>query len=177
MVILLTGLAGAMLLLAQSSLGQGNRDLAHPVPDGAKAAAAAAAAADEAKTEDPTKKEDRFTYGKRKGSETLATKESTGTIQKTRDGSSDVTVPTGVFKESFLDMGLPSARTPAPNQTPSARINPVRSATTTGQASTSAQSSASPAPTAASVPTALSQLDITLGVKPAPNATATPSPR
>ena len=170
--ILLLCLAGAMFLSAQSTLGQGFR----PMPDGAAAAAAAAAADKEEKESRLKDKPDRFTYGKRH--ETAVKTEATdaATIQKTKHGSSDATVPTGVFKESFLDVGLPSGRASAPSPTPKAQVNPLRSTTTSVQSSASPQPSPSPAATIAPASPAPARLDITRGVSPAPDITATPKP-
>jgi hypothetical protein len=163
-----------MLLFAQSAFGQDY----HPVPDGAKAAEAAAQAEKEEKEYRLKDRPDRFTYGKRH--ETSVTTESTNnTIQKTKHGTSDATVPTGVFKESFIDVGLTSAHapSPSPNATPKKQLNPVRDASTSVHSSASSQPSPSPAAIAAPALTAPARLDITLGVSPAPNATAAPKPQ
>jgi hypothetical protein len=173
--ILLTGVASAMFLLEQSALGQEGSAF-RPMPNGAEVTAAQAAADKEAKEGKMTGKKDRFTYGKRH--ETSVTTESAnGTIQKTKEGSSDATVSTGVFKESFLDVGLSSGRAPASSPTRTAPVNPVRGAATAAQSSTSPQPSPSPAATAAAALTPPPRLDITLGVSPAPTITATPKPQ
>lgn len=162
-----------MLLFAQAVLGQSSY---HPIPSGADTTAAQIAADKEAKETKMTGKKDRFTYGKRH--ETSVTTESTkGTIQKTKEGSSDATVSTGAFKESFIDVGLSSGRAPASSPTPAARVNPIRAAATAAQSSASSQPSASPAATAAAALTPPPRLDITLGVSPAPTIFATPKPQ
>ena len=174
--ILLICFAGAMLLCAQSARSQ----IFHAVPSGQDAAKAAADEEKETKESKMKDKKDRFTYGKRH--ETSVTTESTSTIQKTKHGTSDATVPTGVFKESFLDVGLSSgqaaapspAPSPARSPTPKAWVNPIRSSTTTALPSVSPQPSPSPAATAPAALTSPANIDITLGVSPAPNATATP---
>ena len=162
--ILSAGVAGAMFLCAQSTLAQGP---IRPMPDGVEAKAAALAAQQEVEKTKMTDKKDRFTYGKRH--ETSVTTESTNAaIEKTKHGSSDATVPTGVFKESFMDVGLSSGRAPASSPTPAVQINPVRAATTAPQSSASPQPNASPA--------APARIDITFGVSPAPTIAATPPP-
>ena len=170
--ILLICFAGAMLLCAQSARSQ----IFHAVPSGQDAAKAAADEEKETKESKMKDKKDRFTYGKRH--ETSVATESTATIQKTKHGTSDATVPTGVFKESFLDVGLSSGQAASPNParspTPKAWVNPIRSSTTTALPSVSPQPSPSPAATAPAALTSPANIDITLGVSPAPNATATP---
>jgi hypothetical protein len=172
--ILLICFAGAMLAFAQPALSQaaGSR----PLPDRATTTAAAQATEKEVQESKMTGKKDRFTYGKRH--ETSVATESTATIQKTKHGTSDVTVPTGVFKESFLDVGLSSGQAASPNParspTPKAWVNPIRSSTTTALPSVSPQPSPSPAATAPATLTSPANIDITLGVSPSPNATAAP---
>ena len=176
--ILLTCFAGAMLAFAQPALSQAAG--IRPLPDRATTTAAAQATEKEVQESKMTGKKDRFTYGKRH--ETAVTTESTSTIQKTKHGTSDATVPTGVFKESFLDVGLSSAQaaaqspapTPARSPTPKAWVNPLRSSTTTALPTISPQPSPSPAATARATLASPANIDITLGVSPSPNAAATP---
>ena len=169
--ILLTCLAAAISLLIRSASAQ-DQGVYRPLPNGAGVTAAQAAADKEAKEGKMTGKKDRFTYGKRH--ETSVTTESkNGTIQKTKEGSSDATVSTGAFKESFMDVGLASGRAPASRPTPAASVNPIRGAATPAQSSASPQ----PSPSPVAAPTAQPRLDITLGVSPAPPITATPKPQ
>ena len=166
--ILLTCFAGTMLGFAHPALSQqaGQRPLANP----AQLKAEAQATEKEGQESKTTDKKDRFTYGKRH--ETSVATESTDKIQKTKHGSSDATVPTGVFKESFLDVGLSSGRAAAASPTPKAQINPVRS--TTNATATLPSASPQPSPSPAAALTSPANVDITLGVSPAPTAIATP---
>ena len=130
-----------MLFFAPAAFGQASEGLFHPVPSGATAAAAAAEAAEEAKDPESVsaaKRKDRFTYGKRKGKEAVVSKDSTNAIQKTKDGSADVTVPTGVFKDSLLDADLPAKSVPARTPTFRERVNLADRANTSAQPAASA---------------------------------------
>src|ERR1700730_2843647 len=166
--ILLICFAGALLAFAQPALSQ--QAGLRPLPDRATSTAAAQATEKEVQESKTTGKKDRFTYGKRH--ETSVATESTDKIQKTKHGSSDATVPTGVFKESFLDVGLSSGRAAAASPTPKAQINPVRS--TTNATATLPSASPQPSPSPAAALTSPANVDITLGVSPAPTALATP---
>ena len=176
--VLLICVTGTMFAFAQPALSQ--QAGIRPLPDRATSTAAAQATEKEVQESKMTGKKDRYTYGKRH--ETSVATESKDTIQKTKHGTSDATVPTGVFKESFLDVGLSSAQaaaqspapSPARSPTPKAWVNPLRSSTTTALPTVSPQPSSSPAATAAATLTSPANIDITLGVSPAPNATATP---
>lgn len=111
----------------------------------------------------------RITYGKR--SETMVVKESNGTngIRKTKDGSSDATVPTGKFKGSLLDIGLPAAPAPA--------ASPALDATSLPKSTPAAlpRFSASPGSSPELKPVTAPQLDITLGTAPAARPAPSPS--
>jgi hypothetical protein len=169
--IFLTCCAGAMFFSVQSALGQ----YSHPIPSGANAAAASVEAEKEEKEFKLKDKPDRFTYGKRH--ETSVTTESTNnTIQKTKHGTADATVPTGVFKESFIDVGLANAHGPTPSPTPKSQSNPLRSTSTSVQSSASPSPNAQPVASASPAPSAPTRLDITTGVSPAPELTASPKP-
>jgi hypothetical protein len=170
--ILFACLTGALLLFAQSALGQ----YSHPIPSGANAAAAAAEADKEEKESKMKDKKDRFTYGKRHET-SVTTESSNATIQKTKHGTSDATVSTGAFKESFIDVGLATHYGATPSPTPKAKYNnPLRSTSTSVQSSASPSPSAQPAASASPAPSAPTRLDITTGVSPAPDIAATPKP-
>jgi hypothetical protein len=173
----LTSLGSAMLFFAPAAFGQGSSSLVHEIPSGSKAAAAAAEAEQEAKEPDSgsvKKRKERFTYGKLRGQEAVESKESTNAIQKNKGDSGDATVPTGVFKDSLLDVDLSRQHNVSkPTPTPVERVNPLRRARIDSQPAAGALPSASPETAAAAALTAPSRLDITLGVSPAP----TPTPR
>jgi hypothetical protein len=173
--LILISFGGAALFFARPIFAQAGQEMNHPIPSGASAAAAAAK--DEEERKDPEygsvkKSKERFTYGKRK-EEAVESKGSTNSIQKTKDGSADATVPTGVFKDSLLDVDLPNEHHAAkPTPTPAERVNPLRRAKI--EAQPAASPAANPAAAVSPAPLTSSPLDITLGVSPAPTATPVP---
>jgi hypothetical protein len=170
--LILISFGGAAFFFARPIFAQSGQEMNHPIPSGASAAAAAAK--DEEERKDPEygsvkKSKERFTHGKKRGEEAVESKPSTNAIQKTKDGSADATVPTGVFKDSLLDVDLPNEHVAAkPTPTPAERVNPLR------RAKIEAQPAASPAAAASPAPLTSSPLDITLGVSAAPTATPVP---
>lgn len=116
-----------------------------------------------------SEQKDRITYGKRKERMETTASKSEG-IKKTKYGSSDATEPTGAFKGTLLDSGLSLGVAPQPSAAPSASVNPIRSISS----APAAQSHVSPRPNAAPKKMAEPQLDITLGVNPAPSVAANP---
>jgi hypothetical protein len=174
---MLTSFGGAAIFLANPIFAQTGQEMNHPIPSGASAAAAAAK--DEEERKDPEygsakKSKERFTHGKKRGAEAIESKPSTHAIQKTKDGSADATVPTGVFKDSLLDVNLPNQHPAAkPTPIPAERANPLRRAKIEAQP---AGAPANPAAAASPAPLAGSPLDITLGVS-ASTPTPTPQPQ
>lgn len=175
--LMLMSCGGAAILFANPVFAQGMQDISHPIPSGASAAAAAAQAEEERKDPDygsVKKSKERFTHGKKRGEEAIESKSSTSAIQKTKDGSADATVATGVFKDSLLDVDLNEHLAAKPTPTPAERVNPLR------RAKIEAQPAASPAPNPAAAvspaPLTSSPLDITLGVT-ASTPTPTPQPQ
>jgi hypothetical protein len=102
----------------------------------------------------------RITFGKK--TETMITTDSKPVIlRKTKDGSSDTTVPTGVFKESLLDVAVDGPLTLVPQQ-PETKAEAKAAASASPQPE--AQPSVSPKPNAVAKEVEAPQLDLSLGV-------------
>lgn len=172
--LVLISFGGTAFFLAHPIFAQSGEGIAHPIPSGASAAAAAAQAAEERKDPDygsVKKSKERFTHGKKRGEEAVESKSSTSAIQKTKDGSADATVATGVFKDSLLDVDLPNQNLAAKSTpTPAERVNSLR------RAKSEVQPAANPAAAVSPAPLTSSPLDITLGVT-ASTPTPTPQPQ